>query len=797
MADLVGRQFGNYHLIRLLGQGGFADVYLGEHVHLNTLAAIKVLRAQLVADDITNFRTEARTIAHLAHPNIVRVLEFGVEGNIPFLVMEYAPNGTLRQRHPRSVAVEPGVVVPYIKQVTAALHYAHNQKLVHRDIKPENMLLGRNNEVLLSDFGIAFVTQSVLAQSMRETSTSDTAAGTILYMAPEQIQGKPRPASDQYALAVVVYEWLCAVRPFNGSYMEVAAQHMHAPVPSLREKLPTISPDVERVILTALAKDPDQRFGSVQAFANAFEQACQEEETYRIPLSKQSSSLPHPTGGREHTMEVALHGPSGRTMLGSTVCTLGRAQDNQLVISDPKASSHHAEIRPSAQGYSIVDLGSTNGTFVNEQLLMRDMPRALNQGDAIRIGNVTLTYVVSGAQSMGRPTSDGSTVRAGYEYQGPALPPSHTGYGMGGQQEYPSPAVAPPNPYMPANTPARPLYTPPINADSTLLSVQPPQQSQPYGQPMQPPQQSQPYGQPMSLGGSAMLNTPPPVQPPYSQPISNVPPGPPQKDRRGFAGRAIILVVLALIVIIGSAGVFFIYHNNQVAQDNSNATATAQTSHNNATATALARQNATATAVANVNLTATAIATSHYPPFTNLGLNDSLTSTSSDWSSSSICQFTSTGYQVSIAQVNTFQYCLNSGTFGDFAYQVNMNIKQGDCGGLIFRHIDNNNFFLFEVCQDGTYNLADFVADHESSLYSSSRTSSVIQQGLSKQNVIAVTVQADTVNMYVNGKNIDGATVQALTSSTFSQGGVGLMAADSPDPTAVTYTNALVWTTSS
>src|SRR5437870_10568319 len=117
MADLLGRQFGNYHLIRLLGQGGFADVYLGEHIHLNTLAAIKVLRAQLVADDITNFRTEARTIAHLAHPNIVRVLEFGVEGNIPFLVMEYAPNGTLRQRHPRSVAVAAGVVVPYIKQV--------------------------------------------------------------------------------------------------------------------------------------------------------------------------------------------------------------------------------------------------------------------------------------------------------------------------------------------------------------------------------------------------------------------------------------------------------------------------------------------------------------------------------------------------------------------------------------------------------------------------------------------------------------------------------------------------------
>jgi hypothetical protein len=295
-----------------------------------------------------------------------------------------------------------------------------------------------------------------------------------------------------------------------------------------------------------------------------------------------------------------------------------------------------------------------------------------------------------------------------------------------------------------------------------------------------------------------MLNTPPPVQQPYSQPVSNVPPGPPQKKRPGFAGRAIILVVLALIVIIGSAGVFFIYHNNQVAQDNSNATATAQTSHNNATATALARQNATATAVANVNLTATAIVTSHYPPFTNLAFSDTLTASSdSQWSSASACQASSNGYQVSIAQLNELEYCSQlAGTFGDSAYQVTMNIKQGDCGGLIFRHIDNNNYFLFEVCQDGTYNLDAYVNNQWSYLYPKTHSSSAIQQGLNKQNVIAITVQGDTVNMYVNGKQIDTGTDQDLTSSKFSQGGIGLIADDTADPTAITYTSALVWTAS-
>src|SRR5712692_2956241 len=318
MTDLVGRQFGNYQLIRLLGQGGFADVYLGEHVHLNTLAAIKVLRTQLVADDITNFRNEARTIAHLSHPNIVRVLEFGVEGNIPFLVMEYAPNGTLRQRHPRNVAVPAGVVAPYVKQVAAALQYAHNQKLIHRDIKPENMLLGRNNEVLLSDFGIALVTQSILAQSLSESSTSDTAAGTILYMAPEQIQGKPCPASDQYALAVVVYEWLSGVRPFSGTFTEVAVQHAVAPPPPLHEKLPSISLEVEQIVLTALAKDPQQRFASVQAFANALEQASQPTQVTAFSFPRQSPVVsPQSTQGSDATNATIL--PSHFPLIEPTV----------------------------------------------------------------------------------------------------------------------------------------------------------------------------------------------------------------------------------------------------------------------------------------------------------------------------------------------------------------------------------------------------------------------------------------------------------------------------------------------
>ncbi len=245
MADRIGQLLGHYRIIRLLGQGGFADVYLAEHIHLNTLVAIKVLRTQLLEESIENFRTEARTVAHLIHPNIVRVLDFGVESGTPFLVMEHAPNGTLRQRHARGVPLPVEVIVPYVKQVAAALQHAHNQKLIHRDIKPENMLLGHNNEVLLSDFGIAVVTQSARAQYPVDQGTWDP-AGTVAYMAPEQIQGKTVPASDQYALAIVVYEWLSGVLAFTGSYMEVVSQQIAATPPPLRAKVPTIVPDVEK-----------------------------------------------------------------------------------------------------------------------------------------------------------------------------------------------------------------------------------------------------------------------------------------------------------------------------------------------------------------------------------------------------------------------------------------------------------------------------------------------------------------------------------------------------------------------
>ena len=197
-----------------------------------------------------------------------------------------------------------------------------------------------------------------------------------------------------------------------------------------------------------------------------------------------------------------------------------------------------------------------------------------------------------------------------------------------------------------------------------------------------------------------------------------------------------------------------------------------------------------------MNATATAIVTSHYPPFTNLALYDALTSSNSQWHSGSACQFTSAGYQVSVARSGFIQYCTNTKQFGDLAYQTTMTIQQGDCGGLIFRFVDSNNLYYFVVCQNGTYDLSDYVSGKQTPLYANTKPSATIHQGVNQSNVIAVSVQGDTVNMYVNGLTIDSATNATLTSSTFNRGQIGLLADDTADPTAVTYTNVLVWTAS-
>ncbi len=288
--DRVGQKISNYQLMRLIGHGGFADVYLGEHVYLKTLAAVKILHARADDDDQPDILNEARAIAQLEHPNIVRLFEYGVDNGYPFLIMSYAARGSLRNHYPRGSRLPVARVVEYVQQIASALDYAHKNKLIHRDVKPENMLIGQNGQVLLTDFGLV-----MMAQTSRSQSSGDL-AGTVAYMAPEQLRGRPRFASDQYALGVVVYEWLCGRRPFNGSFAEIASQQVMEAPPPLCEMELHLAPEIEQVVLKALAKNPADRFESVGDFALALSEASGSPSQFtqqfiRPPLTPRTSQL--------------------------------------------------------------------------------------------------------------------------------------------------------------------------------------------------------------------------------------------------------------------------------------------------------------------------------------------------------------------------------------------------------------------------------------------------------------------------------------------------------------------------
>src|SRR5579863_4503447 len=251
MAGFVGQQFGNYRLERILGRGAFADVYLGRHIlYNNDEVAVKVLHDQLSEEGRANFENEASMLLKLRHPNIVHLRDYGIrQDGVSYLIMDYAPNGSMDEKYPVGKRLALPEVIAYVKQAAEALRYAHAEKVIHCDIKPANILLGSKNEIVLGDFGIA-----IIAQNTRAMKTGDP-IGTIEFMSPEQILGRPRPASDQYSLAIVVYLWLTGTLPFNGSYGEILMQQWKEEPPRLRSIVSSLPVAVEKVVLKALSKE--------------------------------------------------------------------------------------------------------------------------------------------------------------------------------------------------------------------------------------------------------------------------------------------------------------------------------------------------------------------------------------------------------------------------------------------------------------------------------------------------------------------------------------------------------------
>jgi len=260
------RRLGHYQLDRLIGTGGFADVYEAWDIHLGRRVAIKVLRTRFTLREQDTFLREARILDHMDHPNIVRVIEFDVDHGIPFIVMPYISSGSIRQRHPPGDCVPTESIVHYAKQLANALMYIHERGFVHRDIKPENLLLEQDGKVLLADFGIVSLIRNM------GTFENPEIVGTVDYLAPERLYGEALPASDQYSLAALVFEWLTGETLFHGTTYAILWQHANTPA-STRLNASGIPPAVRKVLSRALAKNPEERFENIQKFVKVLCQA--------------------------------------------------------------------------------------------------------------------------------------------------------------------------------------------------------------------------------------------------------------------------------------------------------------------------------------------------------------------------------------------------------------------------------------------------------------------------------------------------------------------------------------------
>ena len=321
MAGLEGQKLGEFRVLKRLGEGGMGQVYLAEQPRLERQVAIKVLRPMrpssssdesdppMLADAPERFKREAHAVGKLDHPNILPVHDFGMDHELMYLVMPYIPEGSLfdamragskRQRF--SLPLDAAQVAPLIFQAASALQYAHDRNIIHRDVKPENFLIRTERDgtiqVLLADFGL-------VKEYHPGSGTATMAVGTADYVAPEQIEGRPLPASDQYALAVMAYEFLTGRLPFTGSVAEVATKHLRQQPPAPRSINAKIPAEIEEVILAAMRKRPEERWPSIMQFARAYSEALkkveqrragshpiEEERTVMMSPNQQAAKLP-------------------------------------------------------------------------------------------------------------------------------------------------------------------------------------------------------------------------------------------------------------------------------------------------------------------------------------------------------------------------------------------------------------------------------------------------------------------------------------------------------------------------
>ena len=400
MRDLTGKAWGRFQIKEERGRGGMAVVYKAYDGILQRTVALKVLLPMLAANTefTQRFRREAITAANLRHPNIVVIFDVGSHEQFQYIVMEYLDGQTLQREIQKTVPLSVARVLGILGQLAGALDYAHQQGLVHRDVKPANIIIGASNHVTLTDFGLVKA-----ARGSKITGEGST-MGTLRYMSPEQAMGRELDSrADVYSLGVVIYEMLVGETPFTGTtpYETLHCLIYKAP-PPLSQRNPRIAPGVETTVLRALAKEADRRFSTAGEFAQAIARAAGPGPGADLVITTDSL--------QREAILLLVTADGRRFPVHRGGVTIGRDAGNGIVLPYSQVSRRHAQIQCSQTGCTVMDMGSTNGTFVNGTPIASRKRHPLRPGDQLGIGPIVLK--ATRPASSGQP--DAATTSVGF-----------------------------------------------------------------------------------------------------------------------------------------------------------------------------------------------------------------------------------------------------------------------------------------------------------------------------------------------------------------------------------------------
>ena len=281
-----------YEIIKSIGEGGMANVYLAKDTILDRQVAVKVLRGDLSTDEkfIRRFQREALSVSNLSHPNIVEVYDVGEEDGQYYIVMEYIEGKTLKQLLYKRGALTLPEVIDIMTQLTDGLAHAHEAYIIHRDIKPQNIMIEDNGTIKITDFGIA------MAVNATQFTQTNSVMGTVHYLPPEQANGKSATVkSDIYSLGILMYELLTGSVPFKGdNAVEIALKHMKEKLPSIRKQNPLIPQSVENIVIKACAKNPRNRYDTVKEMHDDIVSAMEKENEKKIVFEYPENDLDEP-----------------------------------------------------------------------------------------------------------------------------------------------------------------------------------------------------------------------------------------------------------------------------------------------------------------------------------------------------------------------------------------------------------------------------------------------------------------------------------------------------------------------